>query len=112
MTKTPVLSGILYLAISIGLCSCATLLNTETQNIRITTDKSISGLSIDHSTMIDSFSIHDGQVTRIFDTRRSRKPLAIRLQSGSHGKTFLLPSRNSIAFRHRLEIAGGAASFL
>ncbi len=45
MTRTPDLSILLLLAISLGLGSCATMLNRETQEIRITTGKNISGVS-------------------------------------------------------------------
>src|ERR1700761_6344879 len=112
MTKTPNSTILLLLAIPLGLGSCATLLNNETQEIHVTTSKNITGLSIDHSMKVDSFSTGGGEVTRIFDVRRSWEPLRVRLQLDSIGKTFLLSHRRSVAYWSNINFNYGIGMLL
>jgi hypothetical protein len=94
-----------YQVIIIGflilLSSCATVLNSPVQRIRISTDEKIQVLSVDRATLIDSTFIGiDG--TSTYYIPRSNKPLKIVLQTDSTKKIFILPPKSSFAYLYNI----------
>ena len=80
-----------------ALFSCATILNRPLQKISISTDKSVTVISIDKAIVADSVLPYKDS-SRIYYVKRSRDFLKVNLQMDSSKKSIFLKPKNSFAF--------------
>jgi hypothetical protein len=105
MKKQTILLPIFFFISITFLSFCASIINSSTQRIFISTDSSVKKITVQKSNYIDSTSITPGAV-REYDIVRNKTPLIITLRTDSIEKKIILKPINSFAYWWNIEYYG------